>query len=194
MKKVNFDQLNVKPFISSKNRYQSDLFVDKFKKATNKLLALKNINAVLKPHESLVVQSKSISSIPTSWPIIPFSYGDHRDIGYVVLSSPCALLFIQKLMGGDDGLDLSATERELSKLETRTLESLNSIWKLSLREALTPFLYLHDVEISSFTTFLNLNLKDDSYFYEIFNINDHDSLEIHVFFKTKPLELPHNVG
>jgi len=153
-----------------------------------KLLQLKGLNWSLEPIDSQVIQGSSIESIPKTWTNISFSYGLSVDLGHLLLSDSLTSELIHKVLGGSDDVLPLAKEKELTSLEKKSLESLNSTWTLSLREALTPFLKLEDCKVSRPIQFSEMKTLAPSYFYERFKVEGLLSGELHVFFKTSAFQ------
>jgi hypothetical protein len=186
MKKVNFLDLNVKPFIPKDNKYSHELFTDKFSRALSKILQIKGIHWNVKSTESRIIRGNTLTKIPDSWHILTFSYGEQKDkaIGHIFFSTSACSEILHKLLGGSDKTPISESITSLSQVDKKVLENINGPLELCLREGLTPLLLLKDAHIIKTENVFEFKLSDsESYFYEEFFTNGLIAGEIHVVLK-----------
>jgi hypothetical protein len=185
--KLDFKDLNVKPFINKKNNYQNELLNPKFAAALSKILHIKEIKWSIKHHESQTIYGQSLNALPEDSYIASFDYGEQH-VGYLYFTPALCHSLIHRLLGGSDKSDnLSELDtKALSAMDKKTLASLFSPLELCLREALTPMLLLKDAKVSEGPHprdfFLN---EHDSYYFESFKVEDHKERELSLILKTK---------
>lgn len=186
MKKVNFLDLNVKPFVPKDNKYSSELFTDKFARALSKILLIKGISWNVKSENSRIIRGSTLSNIPSGWHILSFSYGEDKEkvLGQIFLSSSSCSEILHKFLGGSDKTPISESITELSKLDQKVLDNLNGPLELCLREGLTPMLLLKDAHILKTEKVFEFKLsQNEDYFYEEFKTNGLIDGEIHMAMK-----------
>ncbi len=186
MKKVNFLDLNVKPFIPKDNKYSHELFTDKFARALSKILLIKGVSWNIKNTQSRVIRGNTLLKVPEGWHILSFSYGDQKDkvVGHLFFSSSACSEVLHKLLGGNDKTPISQSITGLSQVDKKVLENLNGPIELCLREGLTPLLLLKDAYIIKSEESFEFKLDEsESYFYEEFQTNGLIDGEIHAALK-----------
>lgn len=182
VQKVNFANLNVKPFIGADNNYEAAMFCDKFARAFAKMLHIKNIKEQVLHQQSQTLFGRNVQDISSTHYLLSFDYGDKKSVGHLLFDAPLSNYLVQKLLGGTENVITPLQDKELSRMDKTTLASLWGPLQLCLREALTPTLLLNDCQVYEDKSLTDFSLPEHiSFFHEHFHVGETNLGSLHVF-------------
>jgi hypothetical protein len=179
---------NTAPIIPKSNKYQSEFFEHKFNASFLKLLQLKGCHFEKDGVQSSVLFSPELNQFHSNFIYRPFSFGPHKEIGWVVLGPEMMAELLHHFLGGSPKVAPMPLQKEPTKVERKTLQNVNGPLALSLREGLKGLLGIHDCEIGDDWDELGLNnqlSKGGSYFRETLTYKGSTQLRIDVFFRVE---------
>lgn len=177
---------NTAPIIPKTNKFQSDFFTHKFNASFLKLLQLKGCHFEVKELDSSVLFSPELNTFQENFLYRPFSFGPHKELGWVVFGPELISELLHHLLGGSSNVQPMPLQKAPTKMEKKTLENINGPLALSLREGLKGLLGIHDCEIHEDWDELGLQKqlsKGGSYFRESITYLGHTELRFDIFFR-----------
>lgn len=140
-----------------------------------KLMELKGLHLKLASQDSDTVFGGEISNLSPRTLILPFSFGENKNLGWVSVSDKLVELCLHRMMGGSPVQSIDISDRPLSSLEKTTLKQIHSPLELSIREGLKGLLGIHDASLGGPWERLHLEKElsqNRSYFSETFYFED----------------------
>lgn len=179
-------QGNTRPLVPKTNKYQKDFFQHKFLASWLKLIQLKGLNLKIESKESLLLYAPEIDQYSDHFLILPFTHQDRGLLGFVVLGQSFISEALHKLLGGADNVETLLDDKALTKLEKKTLESLNGPLQLSLREGIKGLVGMGEVHIQKDWERLDLEKElslKKAYFCEEFTFQGLKVSKFRIYFR-----------
>ncbi len=134
-------------------------------------MELKGLKLKLTTSEKETVLGAEISNFGVRNLILPFSYGDKMNLGWVNISAPMVEICLHRMLGGSPVQSIDSSERPLSSIEKTTLKQIHAPLEVSLREGLKGLLGIDNASLG--TPWERLDLEKElsqmkSYFCETF--------------------------